>query len=154
MPKPFAHDLPFGRKPTQGEARSRSFEAALQGVRLSICRASSATAPALMRSSSATPLHSIDFIGSWRRELRFDSKARLSPGAVIGRERPDPLDILARFRALALMFGMPVAPAIDEFELAGGRRRRAAVRKSSTTMQRSTSAIGLRHSTRRESNRA
>jgi hypothetical protein len=83
-----------------------------------------------MRSSSATPLHSIDFIGSWRRELRFDSKARLSPGAVIGRERPDPLDILARFRALALMFGMPVAPAIDEFELAGGKapsRRRAEI---------------------------
>ena len=30
--------------------------------------------------------------------------------AVVGHERPDPLDVLAQFRTLALMFGMPVAP--------------------------------------------
>jgi len=40
--------------------------------------------------------------------LRLEGKVVAE--AVVGRERPDPLDVLARFRALALKFGMPVAP--------------------------------------------
>jgi 2-keto-4-pentenoate hydratase len=35
---------------------------------------------------------------------------RIVANATIGRERPDPLDVLARFRALARTFSMPVAP--------------------------------------------
>jgi 2-keto-4-pentenoate hydratase len=31
-------------------------------------------------------------------------------GAAVSRERPDPLDVLARFRTLSQIFGMPVAP--------------------------------------------
>ena len=40
--------------------------------------------------------------------LRLEGKVVAE--AVVGRERPDPLDVLTRFRTLALMFGMPVAP--------------------------------------------
>ena len=104
-------------------SRSRSCEAASQGASPSICQVSSATPPAFIRWLSATPFRSIDFIGSWpastsatRRRIisaagaSVQLEGKVDAEAAVGRERPDPLDVLARSRALAVMFGMSVAP--------------------------------------------